>query len=110
MASVDSSPKIRRFRFGGFELDTKLGELHRSGTRLPLQGQPLQILEMLLRSPRQLVSREQLRQVLWPEGTFVDFDDALNSCVRRLRQALNDDADAPRFIETLPRRGYRFLA
>jgi DNA-binding winged helix-turn-helix (wHTH) protein len=109
MSSINS-PSGGRFRFGAFELDTKLGELRRSGVRLPLQGQPLQILEILLLSPKQLVSREQLCHTLWPAGTFVDFDDALNNCIRRLRQALNDDAEAPRFIETLPRRGYRFLA
>jgi len=110
MSSPTSSPKVHHFRFGAFELDTMLGELRRSGVRLPVQGQPLQVLEVLLRSPKLLVSREQLRQALWPEGTFVDFDDALNNCIRRLRQALNDDAEAPRFIETVPRRGYRFLA
>src|SRR5262249_10352394 len=79
------------------------------GIRLPVHGQPLQILELLLRSPRQLVSREQFRQALWPNGTFVEFNDSLNASVRRLRHALEDEADQPRFIETLPRRGYRFL-
>jgi DNA-binding winged helix-turn-helix (wHTH) protein/tetratricopeptide (TPR) repeat protein len=110
MSSAGSFGRIRRFRFGAFELDTELGEIRRSAIRLPLHGQPLQVLEILLLSPKQLVSREQLHQALWPEGTFVDFDDALNNCIRRLRQALHDDAEAPRFIETIPRRGYRFLA
>jgi TolB-like protein/DNA-binding winged helix-turn-helix (wHTH) protein/Flp pilus assembly protein TadD len=103
-------PRTHQFRFGPFELDMKLGELRRAGERLPLQGQPLQILELLLLSPKQLVSREELRQALWPEGTFVDFDDVLNNGMRRLRQVLEDNAGEPRFIETLPRRGYRFLA
>lgn len=108
--SVQSvSGKVRLFRFGAYELDTKQGELRRSGVRLPLQGQPLQILELLLLSPGQLVSRERFREALWPNGTFVDFDDGLNTCVRRLRQTLNDDAENPRFIETLPKRGYRFV-
>lgn len=105
-----ASHGIRLLRFGAYELDLQQGELRRSGVRLPLQGQPLQILELLLLSPKQLVSREQFRQTLWPNGTFVDFDDGLNSGMRRLRQVLGDDADQPRFIQTLPRRGYRFLA
>src|SRR5215469_419498 len=100
----------RLYRFGPYELDTRQRELRRSGIRLPVQGQPLQILELLLQSPKQLVTREQFRQALWPGGTFVDFDDSLNTGIRRLRQVLGDDADRPRFIETLSRRGYRFLA
>ena len=102
--------KDHLYRFGAFELDTSLGELRRGGVRLPLQGQPLQVLEILLSSPQQLVSREQLRQALWPDGTFVNFDDVLNHNMRRLRHALEDGVDSPRFIETLPRRGYRFLS
>src|SRR5262245_26266928 len=109
MTQGPSEEKTRQFRFGPFELDAATGELRRNGIRLPVHGQPLQILELLLRSPRQLVSREQLRQALWPGGTFVEFNDSLNASVRRLRQALEDEADQPRFIETLPRRGYRFL-
>jgi TolB-like protein/DNA-binding winged helix-turn-helix (wHTH) protein len=104
-----ASHGIRLLRFGPYEFDLKQGELRRSGVTLSLQGQPLQILQLLLLSPKQLVSREQFRQALWPNGTFVDFDDGLNTGMRRLRQVLGDDADQPRFIETLPRRGYRFL-
>ncbi|HWC18000.1 MAG TPA: winged helix-turn-helix domain-containing protein [Terriglobales bacterium] len=108
--SVKAVPgNVRLFRFGPYELDTKQGELRRSGVRVALQGQPLRILELLLLSPGQLVSREQFREALWPNGTFVDFDDGLNTCVRRLRQALNDDPETPRFIQTLPKRGYRFV-
>src|SRR5215471_2829390 len=109
MSRYSMSEKAPCFRFGPFELDTATGELCRNGIRLPIQGQPLQILELLLRAPGQMVSREQLRQALWPEGTYVDFNDSLNAGIRRLRLALEDDADQPRFIETLPRRGYRFL-
>src|SRR5215468_4893434 len=101
---------VHRFRFGPFELDLKPNELRRSGVKLPLRGQPLQVLELLLRSPGELVSREQLRQALWSDGTIVEFDDSLNTCIRRLRQALGDEASEPNFIETLPRRGYRFVA
>ena len=103
-------PSVRRFRFATFELDVELGELVRAGVKQPLHGQPLQVLELLLSSPGELVSREQLRRALWPDGTIVEFDDSLNNCVRRLRQALGDDATRPTFIETIPRRGYRFLA
>jgi DNA-binding winged helix-turn-helix (wHTH) protein/tetratricopeptide (TPR) repeat protein len=109
MSKYSMSEKAPCFRFGPFELDAATGELCRNGIRLPIQGQPLQILELLLRAPGQMVSREQLRQALWPEGTYVDFNDSLNAGIRRLRLALEDDADQPRFIETLPRRGYRFL-
>jgi len=96
-------------RFGPFELDIKLGELRKSGIRLKLQGQPIQILEMLLAKPGELVTREEIQQRLWQADTFVDFDHSLNTAVKKLRQALGDDADAPRYIETLPRRGYRFI-
>ena len=102
-------PAVRRFRFGTFELDVELGELRQTGVRLPLHGQPLQVLELLLRATGELVSREQLRDTLWSDGRIVEFDDSLNNCVRRLRQALGDDATTPTFIETIPRRGYRFL-
>src|SRR5215831_1089057 len=101
---------VHRFRFGPYELDLKPNELKRNGVKLPLRGQPLQVLELLLRSPGEVVSREQLRQALWSDGTIVEFDDSLNTCIRRLRQLLGDDASEPRFIETIPRRGYRFLA
>ena len=97
-------------RFGSFEVDFRSGELLKNGRRVRLQDQPLQVLAMLLDRPGELVSREELRQKLWPTDTFVDFDHGLNNAINRLREALNDSADAPRFIETLPRRGYRFVA
>src|SRR5262249_28227519 len=78
--------------------------------KIRLQEQPLQLLEMLLESPGEVVTREELRQALWPGDTFVDFDHGLNNAINRLREALNDSAETPRFIETLPRRGYRFVA
>jgi Tol biopolymer transport system component/DNA-binding winged helix-turn-helix (wHTH) protein len=96
-------------RFGPFELDSQCGELRKSGVRLKLQGQPIQILEMLVAKPGELVTREEIQQRLWPADTFVDFDHSLNTAVKKLRQALGDEADAPRYIETLPKRGYRFI-
>lgn len=96
-------------RFGPFELDSKCGELLKSGVRLKLQGQPIQILEMLLAKPGELVTREEIQQRLWPADTFVDFDHSLNTAVKKLRQALGDEADARRYIDTLPKRGYRFI-
>src|SRR6476469_6233088 len=100
----------RRFRFGVFEVDATSGELRKSGVRLRLQDQPFQVLLVLLERPGELVTREELRQRLWPEGTFVDFDGSLNVILKRLRAALDDDPENPRFIETIPRRGYRFIA
>lgn len=97
------------YRFGSFELDTQCGQLRRDGVGLKLQGQPVQILEVLLETPGELVTREQLRDRLWSSDTFVDFDHSLNTAIKRLRQALGDEADTPRYIETLPRRGYRFI-
>jgi len=97
-------------QFGTFELDSRSGELRRNGRRVALQGQPAQVLCQLVSRPGELVSRDDLRRALWAEGTFVDFDTALNVAVKKIRRALRDSATAPRFIETLPRRGYRFLA
>jgi Tol biopolymer transport system component/DNA-binding winged helix-turn-helix (wHTH) protein len=97
-------------RFGAFELDLSAGELRKHGLKIKLQDQPFQILAMLLEHPGQLVTREQLHQKLWPDGTFVDFEHGLNAAIQRLRQALGDSADNPRFVETLARRGYRFVA
>jgi DNA-binding winged helix-turn-helix (wHTH) protein/tetratricopeptide (TPR) repeat protein len=97
-------------RFGSFEVDLQEGKLTKAGIRIRLQGQPLQILVLLLERPGQLVTREEIRQKLWSRDTFVEFDDALNTAVRKLRTALNDSADNPRFLETVPRRGYRFVA
>ena len=97
-------------RFSSFELDLRARELRKHGLRIKLQDQPFQILALLLEKPGEVVTREELRDRLWPADTFVDFDHSLNSAVKKLRQALNDDPDVPRFIETLPRRGYRFIA
>jgi DNA-binding winged helix-turn-helix (wHTH) protein/tetratricopeptide (TPR) repeat protein len=104
------SSKNRIFRFGTYEVNTFEGTLTKGGTRVKLQEQPFLILTLLLENPGQLVTREEIRSVLWPADTFVEFDDVLNTSVRKLRAALNDSADNPRFLETVPRRGYRFLA
>jgi len=97
-------------RFGPFELDTQCGQLRKNGIGLKLQGQPIQVLEILLEKPGQLVTREEIRQRLWTSDTFVDFDHSLNTAVRKLREALGDEADTPCYVETLPKRGYRFIA
>jgi len=99
------------FRFGLFELDSATGELRKEGIARPrVQGQPLEILLHLLSQPGEVVSREELRAQLWPADTFVDYDHSLNAAVNKLRDALNDSAENPRFIQTIPRRGYRFIA
>lgn len=112
MASRPTEAQVspRRYRFASYELDARTGELHKLGMKLRLQEQPLQILLALLERPGEMVSREQLIARLWPAGTFVDFDLGLNAAVRRLRDLLNDTAESPRYIETLPRLGYRFIA
>ena len=97
-------------RFGAFELDLRTGELRKAGVRVSLPDQPFQVLKALLERPGDLVTREDLRQRLWPAETFVDFEHGLNAAVRRLRDALGDSAEASRFVATLPRRGYRFIA
>jgi TolB-like protein/DNA-binding winged helix-turn-helix (wHTH) protein/Tfp pilus assembly protein PilF len=97
-------------RFGPFQLDLRTGELRKGAIGINLPDQPLQVLKTLIERPGELVTRDQLRQRLWPAETFVDFEHGMNAAVRRLRDALGDSADAPRFIETLPRRGYRFIA
>jgi DNA-binding winged helix-turn-helix (wHTH) protein/Tol biopolymer transport system component len=103
-------PSARRiYQFGVFELDVYTRELRKAGVRLNVQDQPLQLLRLLLERPGELVTREELRQELWPSDTFVGFEHGLNAAVRRLRETLGDSADTPRFIETLPRRGYRFI-
>lgn len=100
---------VSRYRFGVFEANAETGELRRQGLRIKINGQPFQVLLMLLEKPGELVSREEIQQTLWPEGTFVDFDHGLNSAINRIREALGDSAANPRFVETLARRGYRFL-
>lgn len=97
-------------RFGIFEADFRVGELRKAGVRIKIHDQPLQVLAMLLDRQGELVNRDEIRKRLWPGDTFVDFDHGLNNAVGRLREALGDSADTPRFIETLPRRGYRFIA
>src|SRR6267154_2044201 len=97
-------------RFGVFEVDVRSGELRKQGVRVKLQEQPFQVLTVLLQCPGEVVTREELRNQNWPADTFVDFDNSLNTAINKLREALGDSADSPRFIETLPRRGYRFIA
>lgn len=104
------SPPPRLIRFGVFELDLRSGELQKQGRKIRLEGQPVQILICLLETPGELVTREELHRKLWPADTFVNFEQSLNAAVKRLRQALGDSAESPRFVETLPRRGYRFIA
>src|SRR5689334_15031474 len=105
-----SSGNGHPIRFGVFEVDFEAGELRKHGLRVKLRDQPLQILALLLARPGHVVSREELQKQLWPDDTFVDFDRGLNKAVNHLREALGDSADSPRFIETLPKRGYRFVA
>jgi Tol biopolymer transport system component/DNA-binding winged helix-turn-helix (wHTH) protein len=100
----------RSYRFGVFEFDLRVGELRRNGLKVKLQEQPLQVLTLLLDKPGEIVTREDLRNRLWPADTFVDFDHSLNAAIRRLRDALGDSAENPRFVETVARRGYRFLS
>jgi len=104
-----SNPLRAIFRFGAFEVDSRTGELRKNGMRIRCQEQPLQVLVALLERPGELLTREELRQRVWPEDTFVDFDHALNTAVKKIRAALNDEADSPRYLETVPRRGYRFI-
>jgi TolB-like protein/DNA-binding winged helix-turn-helix (wHTH) protein/Tfp pilus assembly protein PilF len=107
---LQKNPSSRAIRFGVFELDLKAFELRKHGLRLRLSEQPFQILAILLEKPGDVITRDELRNRLWPGDTFVDFDHGLNNAVMRLREVLGDSSDNPRFIETLPRRGYRFIA
>ncbi|HST09726.1 MAG TPA: winged helix-turn-helix domain-containing protein [Terriglobales bacterium] len=100
----------RVFRFGPFEADVQAGELRKDGAKVSLQEQPFQVLAALLERPGELVWREDLRQQVWPEDTFVEFDHALNTAVKKIRIALGDCANSPEYVETVPKRGYRFLA
>src|SRR5258705_10670236 len=97
-------------RFGVFECDVRSGELRKQGHKIRLEGQPVQILIKLLARPGELIAREELQQELWPADTHVNFEHSLNAAVKRLRQALGDSPSNPRFVETLTRRGYRFIA
>jgi DNA-binding winged helix-turn-helix (wHTH) protein len=100
----------RILRFATFEVDLRAGELRKQGKRIKVQEQPFHVLTVLLQRPGEVVTREELRSQNWPPDTFVDFDNSLNTAINKLREALGDSADSPRFIETLPRRGYRFVA
>jgi cholera toxin transcriptional activator len=102
--------EARLLRFGVFEVDLDAGELRKSGARIRLQEQPFQVLAALLQNAGQVVTRENLREKIWPADTFVDFDHSLNTAVNKIRESLGDSASSPRFVETLARRGYRFVA
>jgi DNA-binding winged helix-turn-helix (wHTH) protein len=106
---VNESP-ASLVRFGAFEVDLRAGELRRHGRKIKLAAQPFQVLAILLARPGQVVTRDELQRHLWAGDTFVDFDRGLNKAINRLREALSDSADDPRHIETLPKRGYRFIA
>lgn len=109
-ASPSPEPELIGLRFGPFELDVRTSELRRAGLQVKLQRQPARVLELLARQAGELVTRDEIRRQVWGAETFVDFDQGLNFCIRQVRTALGDDAGLPRFVETLPRRGYRFLA
>src|SRR3954447_26996742 len=107
MADVQSQP--RPIRFGAFEADVQTGELRKDGVKLRFSGQPFQVLAILLERPGDVVTRDELQKRLWPD-TFVDVERNLNTAVNKIREVLGDSAESPRFVETLPRRGYRFVA
>src|ERR1700690_1681553 len=108
MTSPALSPAVIRFEV--FEVSLQTAELRKSGLKVKLQEQPFRVLAMLLERPGEMVTREEMRRKLWPADTFVDFDHGLNSAVARLREGLGDSADKPRYIETIVKRGYRFIA
>src|SRR5580700_12009978 len=108
MSSASSNAFL--YRFGPFELDTAEGKLSREGTRIKLQELPYRLLLILVEKPGEIVSREEVRQRLWPQNTFVEFDNSLGVAIRKIRDVLGDNADSPCYVETVPRRGYRFLA
>ena len=108
--STSTPPVLGVIRFGQFEVDARSGELRRSGIKIKLSGQPFDVLVALLEKPGQIVTREELHDKLWSQDTFVDFEQGLNKAINRVRDTLGDDADNPRFIATLPRRGYKFIA
>jgi TolB-like protein/DNA-binding winged helix-turn-helix (wHTH) protein/tetratricopeptide (TPR) repeat protein len=106
----DMAKSSQIYRFADFEVDVRARQLRKHGTKLKLQGQPFEMLLMLLESPGEVITREQMQRKLWPVDTFVDFEHSLNTSIKKIRQALNDSATEPRYIETLPRVGYRFIA
>src|SRR5271169_1104980 len=103
-------PKGTRYRFGPFELNSGEESLARNGTLVKIQDLPYRLLLMLVERPGEIVTREEVRQRLWPENTFVEFDNSLGVAVRKVRESLNDNAEAPNYVATIPRRGYRFVA
>ena len=107
MAEAVSSPRL--VQFGTFEIDLQTGELRKAGQKLKFSGQPFQVLAILLERPGEVVTREELQKRLWPD-TFVDVDHNLNTAINKIREVLGDSAENPRFVETFPRRGYRFIA
>src|SRR5579863_6924218 len=107
---MDSLQPNSVVRFGTFEVSLQSGEVRKAGLRIRVQQQPLKLLEILLEHPGEVVNREELRSRVWPNESFGDFDQALNIAIGKLRSALGDSAESPRFIETLPKRGYRFIA
>src|SRR5215471_12791508 len=104
-----SAGQRQLLKFGVFEVDLAAGEIRKAGMRLKVSPQPFQVLKVLLEHPHQVVTREELRERVWPDNTFVDYELALKKAINRLREVLGDSADNPRFVETLPRRGYRFI-
>src|SRR5580698_7261485 len=107
---MESPPPSSIVRFGTYEVSLQSGEVRKAGLRIRVQHQPMKLLEMLLEHPGEVVTREELRSRVWPSESFGDFDQALNIAIGKLRSALGDSAENPRFIETLPKRGYRFIA
>ena len=110
-SSITAAPnRPTRLRFGPFEADLEKGELRKEGSRVRLSAQPFRALALLATRPGQVVSREELRREIWGDDTFVDFEGGLNFCIKQVRRALGDHANAPRFVRTIPRRGYSFIA
>src|SRR5271170_6928319 len=109
MPLPSSNRETSLLRFGVFEVDLAAGELRKNGARIRLQEQPFQVLAALLQNAGQVVTRDDLREKIWPADTFVDFDHSLNTAVNKIREALGDSASSPRFVETMARRGYRFI-
>src|ERR1700680_801665 len=107
METPRSTPVVR---FGTYEVSLQAGEVCKGGLRIKLQQQPMKLLEILLERPGEVVTREELRSRVWPNESFGDFDQAVNTAIAKLRSALGDSAESPRYIETLPKRGYRFIA
>src|SRR6187549_4008723 len=107
---VFAKPRSRRLRFESFELDLDTVELRKNGRRIRLQDQPGRLLVLLAGKPGELVTRTEIQKTLWDEGQFVEFDHAVNTAIKKVREALSDDPESPRIIETLPRKGYRFIA